>query len=825
MNAKLTHQKLAVLKLQGDLERGFQVSFELRVDSRLEVEVPGELPASAMLLQAYQDWQTAYRDLGQTARTLKPKRATLSNIKQRKQSCFNAAQSLRQALNQWLKAERFIPIREAWLRQVTAADLGQVIIRSQVAEIWQLPWQQWEFLQDYDHLEISFSSLQTHSVSQPVAPLSQQFAPKTLVVLGDATGLNLQKERDAFEKLGAWVEVLPEPKRKDLIDHLRNHAYSFLFFAGHSHTEQGVGFIDLNPTDSLTLEELRSTLKQAIQNGLQLAIFNSCDGLGLIKALEPLQISHLIVMREPIPDAVAQVFLQVFLQKFSGGTAFHLAVREAREELKKTEDDFPCASWLPLVWQSPSAAPLSWPQMLQKPAGATPRRVQTSPHSLWRYLRIPLAIALATAVAVMGLRTSGWLQPAELAAFDQIMQMRPNEGSDANLLIIEITDQDIQDQRQNGELMQRTRTTEQHKGKSVNVSLSDYSLERILEKLARPEYQPLVIGLDIYRDFPVIPQQPKLNELLKNLPVFAICKAENLWKSGIPTIDPPPELPKSRIGFSDFETDPDGTLRRHWLSMAPSQWSPHSGCTSINADNSFNAFSTQVAFAYLNKKGIPAEFVKRGNSSDLKLSEKIYSVLRSDSGGYQNLPISGNQLMLNYRASKEIAPRISLSQFLTNQINPDFTQDKIVLIGGVPTNGSDYWKLPSAPAPIPGVRMQAEMISQLVNAALPDQQRPLIWVWNLWQDRLWILGWTTVGSLIVWLVGTQNQPARRLWLRFVLAIFLSGSVLYSVCFAILLRGGWMPLVPAAIGLALAGGVIAAYLSQQSQKSSLPRKSP
>ncbi len=59
-------------------------------------------------------------------------------------------------------------------------------------------------------------------------------------------------------------------------------------------------------------------LRKAISRGLQLAIFNSCDGLGLANDLAELNIPQIIVMRSPVPDLVAQEFLKHFLKAFSG---------------------------------------------------------------------------------------------------------------------------------------------------------------------------------------------------------------------------------------------------------------------------------------------------------------------------------------------------------------------------------------------------------------------------------------------------------------------------------------------------------------------------
>ena len=65
-------------------------------------------------------------------------------------------------------------------------------------------------------------------------------------------------------------------------------------------------------------------------------------------------------MRHPVPDKVAQAFLKYFLNSFSQGIPLHLAVREAREQLEGLESQFPFASWLPVLWQNPSAQPITW---------------------------------------------------------------------------------------------------------------------------------------------------------------------------------------------------------------------------------------------------------------------------------------------------------------------------------------------------------------------------------------------------------------------------------------------------------------------------------
>jgi hypothetical protein len=129
--------------------------------------------------------------------------------------------------------------------------------------------------------------------------------------LGHRAGIDIDRDRSLLAALpDAAVTFLVEPHRSQLTDQLWNQPWDILFFAGHSETTAAQGRISINPTDHLTLEELTYGLRRAVAQGLQLAIFNSCDGLGLAHALAPLHLPHMIVMREPIPDPVAQAFLK-----------------------------------------------------------------------------------------------------------------------------------------------------------------------------------------------------------------------------------------------------------------------------------------------------------------------------------------------------------------------------------------------------------------------------------------------------------------------------------------------------------------------------------
>jgi hypothetical protein len=66
---------------------------------------------------------------------------------------------------------------------------------------------------------------------------------------------------------------------------------------------------------------------------------------------------------ETVPDVMAQEFLKNFLTACAGKKSFYLAVAEAREKLQPQEQDYPCATWLPLICQNLGAVPPTLPQL------------------------------------------------------------------------------------------------------------------------------------------------------------------------------------------------------------------------------------------------------------------------------------------------------------------------------------------------------------------------------------------------------------------------------------------------------------------------------
>lgn len=804
MSGEAAMKQRALLTLgPGGWQQGFaSVTLQLwETASSTPIQFFGSLPAVPDLDQVWRQWRSLYKALygdsgaWRRAKTQQPSslRSTRSasdfpiEIDEDDVTHVSAAtfeqlgQELHQQLNRWLESDSFRRIDQQLRSHLSRRDELRLILTAENPAVLGYPWQLWQLFEDYPQSELALSPINyQRSLKRPQSKPHNRVA--VLAVLGNADDIDIATDQQLLTALpDADVTLLAEPSLDELQQHLWHGTWDILFFAGHSSSEHQ-GVLQLNQTDTITLMQLKYALRTAIAQGLQLAIFNSCDGLGLAWDLADLHIPQVIVMREPVPDAVAQAFLKHFLTAFAHDQPLYLAVRAAREQLQPFEQLCPCATWLPVIVQNPAESPTSWrdlqgdhPSALESASSsaaaaevAIATKSATAATSVFvsrkRMLR-SLWVPLTTTTAVLVLRLLGGLVFLELAAFDWLMRLRPTELPDPRFLVVTISEADIQAQ------------PPERRG-----SLADATLERLLAELDRANAR--LVGLDIYRDYPVSPEYPALAARLQTGDrLVGVCKSRD------PTIDPdgvdpPPELAEDFVGFSDFVDDADGVLRRHLVAL---EADPAATCTTPYA------FSARLAFLYLQDEGITAQFDPAGN---LVLGAAVLPELQSRSGGYQPIDAGGYQIMLNYRplvAPSAIADQVSLSQVLDGQVNPDAIANRIVLIGVTANSITDDWATPygqSSSAKTPGVFVQAHMTSQLISAALGD--RSLLGTLPIWGDWLWIGGWALGGwAVVITALRSQNRWGAS-WGALGL-IVLVGSSLW-----LLIGGYWVPLVPAAL---------------------------
>ncbi len=763
--------KLVVLNFgKGDFRQGFSTVTVQLWDTNVPIQMVGSLPAVPEISELYRRWQLLYCLLNEAVyqdRSWRKLRSDLindSDVEVEEEDITNISfiefsslcQELQHHINLWLKSLSFIHINQKLRTLLAPTDEIKFIFETENEEVRKIPWHLWDFFEDYVNAVVCLSSPEFEYI-KPIAISTRPI--RILAILGNSEGIDIQKDRAILELTNAQTIFLVEPERQELDYWLWDkQGWDIIFFAGHScNQSNGEGTIQINKTDSLTISQLKNALRAALSNGLSLAIFNSCDGLGLARDLASLHIPQIIVMREPVPDLVAQVFLTHFIQAFATGKSLYLSVREAQARLQGLEDQYPCASWLPVICQNPAAAPLMWRSNI-------PYKTNLSNSVL---ISVLVQVSLLATALIIGARGTGIMQPWELSAFDQITRVRPAEQPDNRIVVITVTEADVQAQN-----------PQERKG----VSLSDRTLAAIIERIQK--FNPRVIGLDVYRENPVQANFPLLAKAMQTNNFIAVCKSgEDNADPGVP---PPPEVPPQNIAFSDVVPDPDTILRRQLLAMAP----PTALTTKCKTDKSF---SFRVATRYLASQNISSYLTADKN---LAIGNKVFKNLESNSGGYYNIDSRGHQVLLNWRAANPYIKTITVQEVLNNKLTADLIKNRIVLIGTTADSFNDLrWSTPYTQekwphSQIAGVIVQAHMVSQILSAVLDN--RPLLSVLPKWSEYLWIWSWSLVGATIA----LNIQSIRRL----ILAAIISMGVLYGICVYVFILGIWAPIVPSMLVL-------------------------
>jgi len=189
-----------------------------------------------------------------------------------------------------------------------------------------------------------------------------------------------------------------------------------------------------------------------------------------------------------------------------------------------------------------------------------------------------VAIAtLFTSGVVLGVRHFHGLEPLELAIFDQMIRLGPEEAPDPRIVIVGITEKDIQQLQK--------------------WPVSDRVMAKLFAKIQ--SHQPKLIGLDIYRD---LPQEPGYEEFKAQLQAPNVIGIRNDAEG----VNPPPALPSERIGFNDLVVDADNTIRRNLMSFS-------------SDEGNQTSFSLKLALNYLEAQGLSPEPGKNPiNSSGAK---------------------------------------------------------------------------------------------------------------------------------------------------------------------------------------------------------------
>jgi CHASE2 domain-containing sensor protein len=423
----------------------------------------------------------------------------------------------------------------------------------------------------------------------------------------------------------------------------------------------------------------------------------------------------------------------------------------------------------------------------------------------WRKGKSAISIAILVSLLIILLKSLGWFQPLELKLFDRLMQARPTIAPDERIIIVGITETDIDKYQQ--------------------YPFSDALLAQLLEKIKAQS--PKVIGLDLFRDIPVPPGNEQIKEIFQSTPnLIGIGSAEGDKDDGyFTTVNFPPILSeKSKRNNFDFSqiqiadvglfVDDDEIVRRGILY-------PSDDPQSISFSIPNLGFLVACRYLELSPQISP-------NKDSLRLGRTVFPSFRSNDGGYVRGIDTGFQIIINWRGPAESFKQVSFSEVIEERVDPTLFKDRIVLIGATaPTLSLDAHNTPyslgqgETPKPTYGVEIQANLASQIVSAVRDNQ--PLIQVWSELFENFWIFLWSFPALVCGWIY--RNLPTFSLSGVLLGAAFILTFFLVVIAYVTFLKSYWIPLAPCLFSLWMTtlGSIAYIYIARIQQANFLLRQ--
>jgi diguanylate cyclase (GGDEF)-like protein len=387
----------------------------------------------------------------------------------------------------------------------------------------------------------------------------------------------------------------------------------------------------------------------------------------------------------------------------------------------------------------------------------------------------PLATAIATLVGYMGI-----LQSLEWRIVDLFWQWQLPSAADARILVVTIDDDDIE--------------------QLGDWPISDQQLVDSLNQLL--QYEPRMIGLDLYRNLPVEPGHQQLLRLFQTTSNLLVI-SKNFGRQ---QVAPPDEIPGDQVAFADLVEDEDGTVRRALLSARNEN------------DQLQLSLATQLVLGYLAEEGIVLEALN-SEGTMIQLGQAIFHPLRTNGGGYVRVDVDGYQILLGYTGSFEQFQSVSIMDVLADRVPEGMIRDRIVLIGSTAESTNDFFRTPYDSgsrgrfAGTAGVYIHASIVSQMLRAALDG--RSLLQVTSEPMEILWTLGWTLLIAVVSNKVLTAEYFRSNLALGgAILCLVVGGVAVLGVSFVLFCQGWWLPVAVPLFGMT--GAITANFILQNQQ---------
>lgn len=386
-------------------------------------------------------------------------------------------------------------------------------------------------------------------------------------------------------------------------------------------------------------------------------------------------------------------------------------------------------------------------------------------------------ITFSLSLGVLGLREMGAFKEVELWVYDSLMRSQLTEAPDRRVVIVEISEADIQKLR-----MQK-----------VPWPFSDRLFAKLINQISAAK--PAVIGIDKYLDIPVYEGRQELVDAIKKAGNVVNVKLTAIAEGQV-GVDPASDLEKiSRYGYANLITDKGVFVRR----------------ASVVGDS--GSFAFEIANLYLQKlHNKQIEF--NSAAIQFKAGQQIIPRITANYGAYRKEDDSGYQMLIRYRGKSRAFERIRATDVMDGIVDAEKLRDRVVLIGVTAESLKD-----SFPTPVSvddevmyGVEIHANIVSQLISSTLDD--RKFIQVWSSDLENIWILVWAIAGGAIAAFIAHVGKNIGLLGL-------CAGGLVWASYFAFG-QALWIPLFPALLGLISSNVLVMAYqlAIQQSERKVL-----
>lgn len=775
-----------------------------------------------------------------------------------RQQCQLAADRLQTLFNNWLEGESFREITHEILRFSNPDDDLWLSIATDDRHVPRLPWDEWKPLKSH---RLAWGCCPTSGKTPPIQARS---APRGLVrilaVLGDREDLDLDPDHQALQQLSqaglANVQLLDAPTPEQFFDALRDNQPQVLVFAGHGYpgTNGRSGQIGLNLRNNISVENFSHALEGAVQQGLQLAIFNCCHSVDLAEALHRSHLPAAIVMRASVPDLVAQHFLKDFLTHYAQSRSLPLSLYEARRSLQRSSAQYPRADWLPLVFHHPLLDLPTWPD----------RSHSEADFQSWSE---PVGPSAARPSSDRPLRQDP-IQKFSQEPGQEISQKSSQKSSQE--LDQEISQKSSQESNQKlNQKLNQALSPENNQRPENNQQISPKVSPKISPKPWQLVGQSLLatgitIGLGgiiqtpefwvydaMLQQWPLELQDQRI--LLVTIDEDDVAYQDRQGWRRIPTADgglnslAPEALAKLQERLATLKPSVIGVdIYYPWLLTSAWQqrlWSnprvvglckladPTEDTSEIPAPVGLMrdrvAFSDQASDS---KRVVRRQLLAMAAPQSSQACHATYGLsallvddylkqqrvafqsvgdrwrygsvtipqITAGAGGYGWFDDQGNQLLLAPRRADWV--RLPLREVLqsTDRIPWTGQPNPIVLIGNIQASSEDRWKLPGGQE-IPGLEIQAHGISQLISAVLDN--RPLLQA-IAWPHKLgWILLWAGLGAGLLAVGQARNPQPRwcdRLWIGAIGSLTVGAIGMISFFWA----AWWLPVVSPMVAMGL-----------------------